>query len=234
MRRRTLTIALSITAACTGLAAVAVGAGLIPMPPPDPGLTANATQSTVPPPAPSGPPIPNEPVSLAKLPCTNVEQSLGFQNYWAGQSFDGLALTAVLRRCDQVRADEAMRANYVSYVYGDCTTGNDAGCAPPIEVQSWPSVERRKGSLTPGPAESSVSGTDTTVSGVPATKYEDGHRLEIYRPDTTIVVFGDDPARVDRFATALVSGPPVLAELAKYGIIFDATCIVNPNYCTGV
>ncbi|MGH9893454.1 MAG: hypothetical protein ACREA0_15990 [bacterium] len=126
-----------------------------------------------------------------------------------------------------------MRANYVSYLYGECIAGDDQGCAPPIEVQTWPASERNKATLTPAPFETQVSGTDTTVSGLPATWYEDGKRLEIYRPDATIVVFGDDSARIDRFAVALVQGPGVLDELSVYGIVFENGClkVKNSYYC---
>jgi hypothetical protein len=121
----------------------------------------------------------------------------------------------------------------VSFLYGDCTPGDDEGCAPPIEVQTWPAVERNKATLTAAPFESQVTGTDTTVSRMPATWYEDGSRLEIYRPDVTVLVFGDDPTRIDRFATALVEGPGVLTELAVYGIVFDNGCVQESHYCVG-
>jgi hypothetical protein len=237
MRTRAFIIFLSVIAASAGLATIAAGTALTPVPPPDPAVPTGATEantlpSELPLPVPE-PPNTNEPASSVKLPCTNVDQGLNFPSYWAGRSFEGLALTAVLRRCDLVRADEYVRANYVSYIYGNCIAGDDEGCAPPIEVQSWPSVERDKRSLTPTPVESGVPGTDTTVGGVPATKYEDGHRLEIYRADTTVLVFGDDPAQVDRIAAALVRGPSVLTELAQFGIVFDTTCVDNPHYCVG-
>ena len=43
--------------------------------------------------------------------------------YNAGERVDGLPLAAVLRREDT--------AEFVSFIYGDCVAGDDAGCAPP-------------------------------------------------------------------------------------------------------
>jgi hypothetical protein len=112
----------------------------------------------------------------------------------AGETVDGLPLVAVTRRADT--------AEYVSFVYGDCTPRDDEGCAPPAEVQVWPAC-RRNLSLY----ESRLAGTPEPqllkVRGVPAAFLEGGLRLELQTSRSTIVVFGDSQARVLRVAAAL-------------------------------
>lgn len=39
----------------------------------------------------------------------------------------------------------AYRANFASLIYGDCEASSDAGCAPPLEIQTWPACERNAG-----------------------------------------------------------------------------------------
>lgn len=115
-----------------------------------------------------------------------------FPLYDTGDRVDGLPLVAVLRRQDT--------ADFISFVYGDCIAGDDAGCAPPVEVQVWPAC-RRYLSLY-----DSLSGVPvperTTVRGVPAA-FPDGDRLELQTGRSTVVVFGDSRARILRIAAAL-------------------------------
>jgi hypothetical protein len=169
--------------------------------------------------------------SLVLLRCTSPQQDLNFANFWAGTRFDGLKVSGVIRRCDQPLDDEPVRANFVSYLYGDCAAADDEGCAPPIEIQTWPAEERNKDLYSSGPEEFQLEGTDVTVRGIPATRYENGRRLEIYYPDVTVVIFGHDPPRIDRFAAVIEEGPVVLTELGRFGITFDERCLRDPNYC---
>ena len=170
----------------------------------------------------SGAPASAQPV----LDCTAPSQPLNFPSYWAGPSFDGLEVSALIRDCGGVQGEP--RSNSVSFLYGDCTpTGG--GCPLPIEIQSWPDEERNKELYRQGPEEFQIAGRDTTVSGVPARSFEGGRRLEIYHPDATAVVFGDDPARVARFAEALHEAPRVLAELSAQGLDFDEDCLDLPK-----
>jgi hypothetical protein len=156
------------------------------------------------------------------LQCTAFDQEMGFSNYWAGPSFDGLELTSVIRSCGGPPRGEPAGWDNVTYIYGDCDASR-GGCAPPIEIQTWPSHLRNRGLLD-------IAGTPTHVEGIPATRYGGG-RLEIHHPGVTVVVFGDEVARVDRFAGALVEGPPVLRDLAGYGIVFEEGCVNDVNYC---
>jgi hypothetical protein len=124
---------------------------------------------------------------------SSMQGAAAFPLYDAGDGVDGLPLVTVLRRQDA--------ADFVSFVYGDCTAGDDAGCAPPAEVQVWPAC-RRYLSLY----DSSLPGVPVperaTVRGVPAA-FLDGDRLELQTGRSTVVVFGDSRARILRIAAAL-------------------------------
>ena len=118
-----------------------------------------------------------------------------FPLYDAGARVDGMPLVAVLRRDDT--------AEFVSFVYGDCAPGDDAGCAPPAEIQVWPAC-RRNLALHEG---DDVVGAGVpermVVRGVAAGSFDEGTRLELETRGATIVVFGDSPGRVVRIAKAL-------------------------------
>lgn len=162
-------------------------------------------------------------------PCTAPAQALNFTAYWAGPSFDGLPVTAVVRECDRRHRGEPTRANLVSYLYGDCAPGFDRGCAVPIEVQTWPASERYMELYSEGPEELQLPHEHTRWRRFPALRFED--RLEIFASDVTIVVFGE-ASRGDRFASVLVPGPVVLTDLKSHGIEFEAGCVNDPHSCT--
>ncbi|MGH9033509.1 MAG: hypothetical protein ACRDZV_15400 [Acidimicrobiia bacterium] len=135
--------------------------------------------------------------------------------YDAGPRVDGLPLAAVVRRDDT--------ADFVSFVYGDCVAGDDAGCAPPAEVQVWPACRRSLALYEPA-AAGGVVPERAIVRGVEAGLFDEGTRLELETRRATIVVFGDTRARVLRIANALraLDGsvraeaplpPPVRAEI---------------------
>ena len=108
----------------------------------------------------------------------------GFPVYSLGPSFQGLPLVAVLRRHDaKTRSRETIEANYVSFVYGDCNPEPD-GCAPPLEVQTWPACTR-----VPADIDSPPDGR-IVVRGAPASFFEGGRRLEVVTGSSTVVIFG--------------------------------------------
>ena len=111
----------------------------------------------------------------------------------AGDRVDGLPLAAVLRR--------EGTAEFVSFVYGDCAAHDDAGCAPPAEIQVWPACRRNLGLY--GDALGGKLAERTSVRGVPALRFDEGTRLELETGRSTVVVFADTPARVLRVAGAL-------------------------------
>jgi hypothetical protein len=115
----------------------------------------------------------------------SLEQARAFNEfpvYNAGDDADGFPLTAVLRRAD--------KANYVSFIYGDCFASGDSPCAPPAEVQVWPACVRNLAQY-----DTNVPGTPipepVTIRGVPAAFFEDGQRLEIHTGRALVVVFSD-------------------------------------------
>lgn len=116
--------------------------------------------------------------------------------YWAGERIDDVPLTAVLRRED--------RARYVSFVYGNCEASSDGGCAPPAEVQVWPSCLRSL-ALYDDPRAGVGSREPTTVRGVPAALFDDGTRLELETDRVTVVVFAHTRTSALRIAAALRS-----------------------------
>jgi hypothetical protein len=100
-----------------------------------------------------------------------LEQAQAFREFplvYAGESVDGLSLTAILRRDDT--------ASYVSFVYGDCDVASpDGGCAPPAEIQVWPRSRRSADSY-----DASVPGAplpeNATIRGSPAAFFDGGTR----------------------------------------------------------
>jgi len=107
---------------------------------------------------------------------------------------EGLPLVAVLRRDDT--------ADFVSFVYGDCVPDDEAGCAPPVEVQVWPACRRSLALHHATPPLGPVP-ERATIRGVPAAFFEDFTRLEIQTGPVTVVVFADSRARVIRVVRAL-------------------------------
>lgn len=126
-----------------------------------------------------------------------------FPVYNLGTEFRGLPLVAVLRRADtSSEIGEPVRANYVSFVYGDCAP-HAGGCAPPLEIQVWPACLRN-------PSVLSYEGLGTpeavSVRGVPATFLDEGPgaaRLEFTTGRATVVLFGSSPEQVTAAAQSL-------------------------------
>jgi hypothetical protein len=164
--------------------------------------------------------------------CEAAGSPVPFDHYSLGALFEGMAVSAALRRCDQQYPGELGRANYVTYIYGDCAVADleedDARCVPPLEVQSWPSCERALPDYDFGPGDSPLGGVDPPVSrrGVPSTLFEDALRAEVYTGAATVVIFGVDPTQVSRAvdqirkeasdppATPALGAPAVLGNLA--------------------
>lgn len=118
-----------------------------------------------------------------------------FPLVYAGAEVEGLPLVATRERDD--------RARYVSFVYGDCVPlPEEGGCAPPAEIQTWPS--RLRG---PSSYETLVAGAPEPmkirVRGMPALSFDAGTRLELTVGSSTVVVFGDSRGRVLDIVRAL-------------------------------
>jgi hypothetical protein len=113
--------------------------------------------------------------------------------YFAGDRVEGLPLVTVLRRSDT--------ADFVSFVYGDCTPDDDMGCAPPLEIQVWPACRRHLALYGSSPSGPTIE--RTTVRDVPAAVLDGGTRLELQTGRSTIVVFGDSRGLLARVARLL-------------------------------
>ena len=124
--------------------------------------------------------------------------------FFAGDRVESQPLAAVLRRSDT--------AEFVSFVYGDCVTADDLGCAPPIEIQIWPACRRHLALYGLSGLGSTLE--RTTVRGVPAAVLDDGTQLELQTGRSTVVVFGDSRGRVAHVARALraMGGSPSASQ----------------------
>ena len=127
-----------------------------------------------------GPPetAPKSTFSLAQ-----AESFAGFPVFNAGEEVGGHPLTAVLRRTDGT-------TNYVSFIYGDCEATDDSGCAPPVEIQTWPACARNLAKYDD--ANLPTVPEERTVRGVPALSFSDGERLEIQVGTSTVVIFAGE------------------------------------------
>jgi hypothetical protein len=113
----------------------------------------------------------------------------------AGEHVDGLPLTAVLGQDGS--------GPFVSFVYGDCRPADDAGCAPPVEVQVWPACRRHLGLYGDAVGGVAARPERAVVRGAPAAFLDGGTRLELQTGRATVVVFAGSRARVARVAAAL-------------------------------
>jgi hypothetical protein len=163
--------------------------------------------------------------------------------FWAGSSFEGLPMTGSARFCEAY--DPIMGRNeMVSFDYGDCQpdTTSEGGCVAPLEVQSSPMCERHASLYTTGdPAASEPYPYDSaTIRGVPAAKFDGGTAIELYTGNTTVSVYGDDPAQVLRLANAIVASPdyltpataPFVSPLINLGLPTSPDVLASTTECT--
>ena len=118
----------------------------------------------------------------------------GLDLYWAGASIVGLPLTAVERRGDSAR--------YVSFLYGDCPASDHQGCPLPLEIQTWPACVRNL-SLYDAGDPFSPRPEWSQVRKAPAGIFDEGRQVELQTGSSTVVIFGDTRALVNRAAAAL-------------------------------
>jgi hypothetical protein len=111
--------------------------------------------------------------------------------YYLGSSFHGLPLTFA----GLGPGSGTQRRRAWDFIYGDCTPpdGDEASCAPPLDVQNW-SICTRFPALYPGPTPetSLMHGAET----LPA-----GGGLDVYTGRTTVVIFGGNKPQVIRSLT---------------------------------
>ncbi len=163
------------------------------------------------------------------VPCTNPGEAANFTTYSVGTKLGKHTNTEVLRRCDLPYPGEPVRANYVSYIYGSCEIGDgDEGCAPPLEVQTWPACERARGDYTVAGGAEYPSEAIGEIEGAPAEQFDAGLRAEVYTQDSTVVVFGDD-AKLVREALDELQAEPRNQTLAPPASDVPAGELPAPN-----
>jgi hypothetical protein len=125
------------------------------------------------------------------LPCTGPTDPINFEILSAGPEVAGLPLTAAVRRCDSAAPADEAPANRITYIYGSCEIPEtETGCAPPLEVQTWPACQRNKAGYTfegqPLPyTELSKRGAAEVVEFNFALE----SRIEVYTKSSTVVLF---------------------------------------------
>jgi hypothetical protein len=97
--------------------------------------------------------------------------------YFIGSSFRDLPLTEVL-----VPPNGA--GDSTSFIYGDCEPAGDAGCAPPLEIQTWGICDR----FPKAPPVSRLTGLNgALVEFAPGEE-----RAEVYTGTKAVVIFSGD------------------------------------------
>lgn len=157
-------------------------------------------------------------LATESLPCTSASEVPNFDRFWLGESFEGLPLTHVLRRCDVPDPRYPVHANFVSYIYGDCEpdlTDEHPSCNYPIEIQSWAACERNLSKYSLGPGLGPPPYGEAVIQGVPAAIFDEGFSVEVYTAKSTVAVFGQYHEQIRRAAEAMegVSRSTPLDEL---------------------
>jgi hypothetical protein len=97
-----------------------------------------------------------------------------------------------------VDPDSLGRSNFDSYVYGTCEATSDQGCAPPLEIQSWPACERSAADYSGGSPDNPERLEPIEkfeLRGVPARLYDDVS-VELSTGAVTVVIFGRTRAQL--------------------------------------
>lgn len=141
------------------------------------------------------------------LPCTGFKEPINFEIFSAGPSVAGVPLNSVQRRCGgSTPADEAP-VNFTNYIYGHCEGAeSDTGCAPPLEIQTWPACQRALGDYSfegkPMPYRRLPSRDGAEVVEI---DYLLESRIEVYSKSSTIVIFAGDLALAQKALALLRS-----------------------------
>lgn len=128
------------------------------------------------------------------LPCTGPNEPANFEIYSAGPSVAGLPLAEADRTCES-RVPAAERpANYMTYLYGHCEiVAGSTGCAPPLQVQTWPACQRSLADYTfEGEPEPYTKLPSRGGAEVYEIDFVSGPRIEVYTESSTVVVFAAD------------------------------------------
>jgi hypothetical protein len=150
--------------------------------------------------------------------CPSAPRPPAFAHYWLGPSFEGLPLRYRDFHCSGASTDSyvVMRTNFSSVIYGDCDA-SDGGCAPPLEIQTWPACDRSFADYDFSPLFFPKPRL-RRLRGVPSARFKGGdERLELYTGDVTVAIWGDGAGRVARAAEALRTTPQSPVSVAPNG-----------------
>lgn len=135
-----------------------------------------------------------------------------------GTILAGLPLVQSQSLCNPPAPGQPVTVPFTSVIYGDCTATPEEGCAPPLEVQTWPECRRNLGLYSTTDAAGNQQAYPHTMSsvdgGLPVATFDGGTRTEIYTGATTIVVFADDPTLMQQTVAAISA---LEAPLVKAG-----------------
>lgn len=155
------------------------------------------------------------------LSCTSSKEPINFEIFSAGPAVDGMPMTEAVRRCDTTAPADEKPANNITYVYGHCEMPHedDAGCVPPLEVQTWPACQRNLAGYSfdgkPLPSRELPAPGGATVVEL---KLLGDSRLEVYTKSSTVVIFARHP-ELARKAVELLgpqeTGKPPATEAAE-------------------
>jgi hypothetical protein len=106
----------------------------------------------------------------------------------------------------------------MNYLYGHCQIPEGStGCAPPLQVQTWPACQRSLADYTfEGEPEPSTKLPSRDGADVYEIQFVSGPRIEVYTKSSTIVVFAADRSlaleAVDQLNLEEVDQPPMTTE----------------------
>jgi len=135
-------------------------------------------------------------------PCVASGAPAPFVHYYLGDSFEGLPLTDSLYECFRPSRppEPFIRMNSTDYFYGDC----EPPCAPPVDVRTSPACDSWWGQYNLGVPDGPVRRPRLTrIRGVPASRTDGGHHVELYTGDVTVTIFANSRKRANRAAAAL-------------------------------
>ena len=148
------------------------------------------------------------------LPCTGIEDPINFEVFSSGPEVGGLPMTAAVRRCDFATPAYEEPANRLTYSYGTCEIeAGETGCAPPLEVQTWPACQRSLAdySFEGEPIPHRLIGR---LGGAKVVEFDFlvENRIEVYAKSSTVVIFADSPGlareAVSRLTPQMRGTPP--------------------------
>jgi hypothetical protein len=129
-----------------------------------------------------------------------------FPVYWLGGSFRGLAVTEATHDA----------SGSISVQYGDCLSGGQGTCVPPLRVVTSPDNSFLPGGLAPT--------RPTRLRGVPAVLARDGRTVVIPTAGVVVDIYASDARTAQAAAQAIApinmvgaSGAPLPAALPDTG-----------------